>query len=422
MLSRYTSDSMDAIWADGARYERWRQVEIAVLAAQVRAGVTPAEVMEAAESVPLPTSTEIEAVEAEVRHDVVAFLDAWTADMDARTAGHLHRHLTSSDIVDTAQALAISNATDLILVAAGRLIVALTDRALEHRATLCVARTHGQAAAFDVLGHRFADFAFAADRAVVRLKRTQETVAVVNVSGPVGAGVNIPAELVRDVAVTLGLAVPPTTTQVVFRDTIATWVTDLALLGAVCEAVATDIRIGQHDGVSELSEPQNQGQEGSSAMPHKRNPISAENITGIARLLRGYVGPVLEDVALWQHRDISHSSVERVVLPDASALCEHVLATTARMVEGMVVDEEAVRANIARAGGALASSGLQAARMVRGVRRKDAAREVRERISTGTVTPDEVEAATADVLESDALAETFDQITELRRHYVAANR
>jgi adenylosuccinate lyase len=272
---------------------------------------------------------------------------------------------------------------------------------------------------FDRLLAALADFAFAADRALARLVGTRAAVAVVNTSGSVGTGLGLPPALVRDVADTLDLGVAPVTTQVVFRDAIAAWVTDLALLGAVCEAVATDFRLGQHDGVAELAEPWQVGQEGSSAMPHKRNPITAENITGLARLLRGYVGPVLEDVALWQHRDISHSSVERVVLPDAAALCERALTATARMVKGVIVAEDALQANIDRAGAALASSRLQARLQSTGLRRQDAADAVRERVSGGLVTTEEVESAATQVLRSEALAATFDRLIELRAHYAS---
>lgn len=419
MHSRYTSDAMATIWSDEARYERWRRVELAVLAAQVRAGAAPAEALAAAESAPAPTPAEIDAMEAIVRHDVVAFLDAWTTGMDAAVAGHVHRFLTSSDTVDTAQALALVDATDIILAVGRRLVLALADRALEHRATLCVARTHGQAAALAVVGHRFADLAFAADRALARLVGSRSEVAVINSSGPVGTGIDLPPTVVQDIADTLGLALAPVTTQVVFRDAIAAWVSDLALIGAVCEAVATDIRLGQHDGVAELAEPRQPGQQGSSAMPHKRNPISAENITGIARLLRGYVGPALEDVALWQHRDISHSSVERIILPDAAALCEHALAATGDAVSGVIVDVDALRSNIDRAGGTLASSRLQATLQGGGFRRKDAADAVREHISKGLLTTEALESAATQVLQSEALAATFDRLVELREHYAS---
>lgn len=420
MLSRYTSHAMAAVWSDEARYARWRQVEIAVLAAQVRAGAFAPDVLSTVEAAPLPSSGQIAVVEAEVRHDVVAFLDAWTGGMDASIAGQVHRLLTSSDTVDTAQAMALVDATDLILAAGRRLVVALADQALEHRETLCVARTHGQPASFDVVGHRFADFALATDRALERLTRTRGAVAMANVTGPVGAGIDLPPTLVAEVAESLGLGVPPTTTQVLFRDSIAGWVADLAGIGAVCEAVAIDVRIGQHDGVAELAEPHGMGQEGSSAMPHKRNPIAAENVTGLSRVLRGYVGPALENVALWQHRDISHSSVERVILPDAAALCEHALATTARMLEGLVVDGNAVASNVARAGSSLASSRLQADLMNHGVSRAQAARAVRARLDTGDVTASEVEAVAAEVLMSETLAATFAKVAERRAWHAKA--
>lgn len=417
MLSRYTSDEMAAVWSDEARYGRWRHVELAVLAAQVSASTVPPEVLAEAEAVPVPSPAQVDAVEAEVRHDVVAFLDAWTTSMHAATAGHVHRLLTSSDTVDTAQAIALAEATDLIAAAGRRLVIALADKALEHRATLCVARTHGQPATFAVVGHRFADFACATDRALERLARTRTAVAVANISGPVGAGIDLPPALVAQIAKALGLGIPPTTTQVVFRDTIAAWTADLAVLGAVCEAVATDVRLGQHDGVAELAERRSSRQVGSSAMPHKRNPIAAENITGLGRLLRSYVGPAIEDVALWQHRDISHSSVERVVLPDSAALCERALAATAKMVEGLAVDHDAVAANIERAGAVLASNRLQAELMRHGARRAEAASALRERLDAGTVAAADVEASAAEVLASETMAETFATITELRARY-----
>ena len=417
MLTRYTTEAMAKIWSDEARYERWREVELAVLAAQVHAGAVPARVLTAATAVPLPRAEHIATVEAEVRHDVVAFLEAWTAPMDDDVAGYVHRHLTSSDTVDTAQGIAIAQATDLIVDAGRGVVRALTRLALEHRDTLCVARTHGQPAALDVVGHRFADFAFAVDRALRHLSSARAGVAVVNISGPVGTGVALPPDLVHNVAETLGLATPATTTQVVFRDATAIWVAALAVLGAVCEAIATDVRLGQHDGVTELFEPRTQTQQGSSAMPHKRNPVAAENLVGIARLLRGYVGPALENVALWQHRDISHSSVERVLLPDAASLCEYALNSTARMIDGLVIDRSAVQANIGRAGVSLVSAHLQAQTQSEGVRRRDAAEAVRERIARGDVAPSMIEMVGAEVLTSPALIAVFENVAALQGRY-----
>lgn len=419
MLPRYTSDAMAAVWGDEARYARWRRVEIAVVEARVAAGLTSPETLADVAAAPAPTVTEVAAVEAQVRHDVVAFLYAWTDRMDPFVAGHVHRGLTSSDVVDTAQAVAVREATDLILQQAGRLILSLIDKALEHQTTICVARTHGQPAALDVVGHRFVDFAFAVDRGVARLAATREQVTVANLSGPVGTGDGLPVEVVAQAARNLGLALPEVTTQVVFRDAIAAWVADIAVLGAVCEAVATDIRIGQHDGVAEMAEPRVAGQEGSSAMPHKRNPVSAENIVGIARLLRGYVQPVLESLALWQHRDITHSSVERVVLPDVAALGEHALSTTANMVDGLQIDPRNLAANIRRAGARLLSSRWLSMQLDAGVPRREAMEAVRRQTHALSDTDRDLQVAADDLLGSSHLARAFASARDLRQRHSA---
>jgi len=274
----------------------------------------------------------------------------------------------------------------------------------------------------DVVGHRFADFAFAVHRSVARLETTRKQLMVANISGPVGTGIGLPVDLASRAAKILGLALPEVTTQVVFRDTIATWVADLALLAAACEAIATDVRIGQHDGVAEMAEPRGAAQEGSSAMPHKRNPISAENVVGVARLLRGYVQPALQSIALWQHRDISHSSVERVVLPDAAALAEHILCTAVRVVDGLHIDQQQLQANIDRAGPRVVSSRLLGQQLDAGAPRREAMNRVRERVDSGDTAIAEVEAAAADVLASEALTRSFAFVADLRERHATALR
>lgn len=419
MLSRYTSDAMAALWSDEARYARWRRVEIEVVRARVAAGMTPPETLAAVTGTPAPTVAEVADVEAQVHHDVVAFLYAWTDRMNPGVAGHIHRNLTSSDVVDTAQAIALGTATDLILTQARRLIVSLADKALQHRRTLCVARTHGQPAALDVVGHRFADFALAVDRGATRLEATRRQLTVANLSGAVGTGDGLPLEIADQAARSQGLTLADVTTQVVFRDATAAWVADLALLAATCEAVATDIRIGQHDGVAEMAEPWQPGQEGSSAMPHKRNPVSAENIVGISRLLRGYVQPALESVALWQHRDISHSSVERVVLPDAAALAEHILRMTVRVVDGLHIDPDIITANIDRAGALLLSNRLLNQHLAAGVPRREAMAAVRRQV-VDLAGAEEFKEATKEVLASDHLNRAFAAADTLRRRHAAS--
>lgn len=413
MLSRYSTPEMYTLWSDEARYERWRQVELAVLDARAAAGHIDPATAGAAHDVLAPSPDAVEAEEARVAHDVVAFLDAWTKPMDAGAASHVHRGLTSSDVVDTAQAVAIRDATRLIDDAVRDLIRVACERALEFRNVLCVGRTHGQPAALTVVGHRFADFAQAANRVRQRLQVSIATVAVINMSGPVGTGAGLEPDLVVDIAELLDLALAPVTTQVVFRDGIAAWASDLALLGAICEAIATDVRLGQHDGVNEFHEARLDVQEGSSSMPHKRNPIAAENIIGLARVLRGYVTPTLEDIALWQHRDISHSSTERVVIPDASTLAQSITLRTAKLLSGLRVDHDRVQTNIERAGAQLASADRLTQHMADGLSRADAAARVREELAADDVSLFDLDASATAVLQSAELARTFGHVQAL---------
>lgn len=422
MIERYCSRAMRALWSDEARYERWRRVELAVLAARVAAGRTPGAVLAALTDRPTPSVEEIEAVEAEVGHDVVAFLDAWTDGVDPATAGQVHQDLTSSDVADTGLSMAIRDATTLVRDAGGSLVVALCDQALAHRETLCVARTHGQAAAPTVFGHRLADFAFAADRGVRRLDAAADQATLSNITGPVGTGVGLGPNTTTYVASVLGLTVPPVTTQVLFRDNIAAWVAALALLAAVCEAVATDVRIGQHDGVGEVAEPRGARQQSSSAMPHKTNPVRVEQICGLARVVRGHVGPALENIALWQHRDISHSSVERVILPDASALTEYLCNATAGVVSDLVVNDMVMLANLHRAGNRAASSRELSRRLDSGVPRRVAVQDVRDTGANSEASRDGADlhalaAAVEEMSSSQELNLCFDRVDELRRRY-----
>lgn len=425
VLKRYASPAMRKVWSDETRYERWRRVELAVLEARVATGRTPPTVLTFFRDRPTPPVAAIEALEAEVRHDVVAFLYAWTDGVDPAIAGHVHQDLTSSDVVDTGLSLAIGQAATLTVHAAEALVVALCTQALAHRDTVCLARTHGQAAAPTVFGYRLADFAFAADRAVQRLEAATDQAMLTNITGPVGTGVGLGPNLTQHVASVLQLTVPPVTTQVLFRDHIAAWVAALALLAAVCEAVATDVRIGQHDGVAEVAESRGARQQGSSAMPHKRNPIRAEQICGLARVVRGYVGPALEDIALWQQRDISHSSVERVILPDGAALTEYLCATTADLIMDLTVDRSAMTANLQRAGELAASSRELSVRLAGGVPRRVAVSELRHRsrpVKSGEgaeVQPrhSALDAAIEEMSASPALAACFDQVEQLSRRY-----
>ena len=257
---------------------------------------------------------------------MIAFLTAWADNTTPRSAAAwVHYGMTSSDLIDTALAVQLAEATDLLIAKATRLVAVLRDHALAHRDTLRPGRTHGVHAEPDSWGHRVADFAFAMARSRDRLARARDAVAVGTLSGPVGSYSNIDPAIEAEVLPALGLRAADVATQVVMRDGMAEWVCALAITATVCEAVALEVRHGQRTEVRELAEPFGRGQKGSSAMPHKKNPIRAERIAGLARVVRGYVTPVTEGIPLWHERDISHSSVERIALPDASIATDYLL-------------------------------------------------------------------------------------------------
>ena len=319
VIERYTLPEMGSIWADAHKYELWRQIEILVLAAHAAAGTVPASSVGPVRAAPAPAPEAVAALEAVTGHDVIAFLSAWADNTAPReAAAYVHFGMTSSDLLDTALALQLTEATDLLIAKSAALVGALREHALAHRDTLRAGRTHGIHAEPDVWGHRVADFAFAIARCRDRLLRARAAVAVGKLSGPVGTYSNIDPAIETRVMAELGLRPAEVATQVVFRDGIAEWVSVLALTATACEAIALEVRHGQRTEVAELAEPFGKGQKGSSAMPHKRNPVIAERICGLARIVRAQVTPVLEGMPLWHERDISHSSTERVALPDAA--------------------------------------------------------------------------------------------------------
>jgi adenylosuccinate lyase len=344
-----------------------------VLEAQAQAGTVAADSVEAVRSAKIPTPEAVAAVEAVTDHDVIAFLTAWADNTTPRAAAAwVHYGMTSSDLLDTALAVQLAEASDLLIAKATRLVAVLRDHALAHRGTLRPGRTHGVHAEPDSWGHRVADFAFAMARSRDRLVRAREAVAVGTLSGPVGSYSNIDAAIEAQVMTALGLRPAEVATQVVMRDGMAEWVSALALAATVCEAVALEVRHGQRTEVRELAEPFRAGQKGSSSMPHKKNPIRAERIAGLARIVRGYVTPVTEGIPLWHERDISHSSVERIALPDASVLTDYVLHLTTGLIEGLTVDAARMRANLDLTGGLIYSSAVLLALVSAGMSREDA--------------------------------------------------
>ena len=373
MIDRYTLPEMGRVWSEAHKYELWCQVETLVLEAHAKAGTVPEDSVPAVRAAVPPTPEAVETVEAVTGHDVIAFLTAWADNTTPRSAAAwVHYGMTSSDLLDTALAVQLTEASDLLLAKASRLVAALREHALAHAGTLRVGRTHGIHAEPDIWGHRVADFAFAVARCRDRLGRARDAVAVGKLSGPVGTYSNIDPAIEATVMAELGLRPADVATQVVFRDGISEWVSVLALLATACEAIALEVRHGQRTEVAELAEPFSAGQKGSSAMPHKKNPIRSERICGLARVVRGYVTPVMEGMALWHERDISHSSVERVALPDAAIATDYLLHLTSGLVEGLVVDEARMAANLQSTGGLIYTSSVLLELVAAGMSREDA--------------------------------------------------
>ena len=364
---------MGKVWSEAHKYELWCQVETLVLAAQAAAGTVPAEAVEAVRNAKPPTPEAVAAVEAVTDHDVIAFLTAWADNTTPReAAAWVHYGMTSSDLLDTALAVQLTEATDLLVAEASRLVAALREHGLAHRGTLRVGRTHGIHAEPDVWGHRVADFAFAMARSRDRLLRARDAVAVGKLSGPVGTYSNIDPAIEATVMAELGLRPADVATQVVFRDGIAEWISAVAVAASVCEAIALEIRHGQRTEVRELAEPFRAGQKGSSSMPHKKNPVRSERIAGLARIVRGYVTPVTEGIALWHERDISHSSTERIALPDAAIALDYLLYLTTGLIEGLVVDRDRMLANLESTGGLIYTSSILLELVGSGMSREDA--------------------------------------------------
>jgi adenylosuccinate lyase len=369
MIDRYTRKELGELWSDHARFEALRQVEVA-----------------ACEEMDGPTAADLEAIrgasftvdainerEKTTDHDVAAFVDV-LAESAGPPGRWIHYGLTSSDVLDTGLALQIQAAGELILPDSRALVQALAEKAREHKQTLCVGRTHGIHAEPTTFGIKVAGFAFEAHRNLERLERAFKQAAVGALSGAVGTYSATSPEFEQRVLKRLGLQAEPVSTQVVPRDRHAELLEAIALAGAGLERLATEIRHLARTELSEAREPFTVGQKGSSAMPHKRNPIKTEQITGLARLLRGYSQAALENVALWHERDISHSSVERIVLPDATILIDHMQRRMLGVISGLVVDQRRMRENLDLTYGALFSQRLLLAIVARGSSRDDAYR------------------------------------------------
>ena len=359
MIERYTLPEMEALWSEEAKFRIWLEVELAVCRARAALGEIPAnEVEELAANADF-TVERIRQIEEEVGHDVIAFVTTVSETVAYRGAGDVARHfhfgLTSSDVLDTAGALQLKKALGLIREEAKTIAVLLCEMALSHRNTVMVGRTHGVHAEPTTMGHKFAVWAFEMERNLDRLAHAEEVAGVGKVSGAVGTYANVDPKVEALACEELGLKPEPASTQIVQRDRHAEVLASLAVLGSTLEKMALEIRGAQRTEVRELAEPFERGQKGSSAMPHKRNPILAERLCGMARLLRGYAGVGFENNALWQERDISHSSAERVVLPDSTTLAHYMLRTTSRILKRLRIDKSRMRGNLDLGGGSVYS-------------------------------------------------------------------
>ena len=375
MIARYTRPELAEVWSDHAHFEAMREVEVA--ACEELEGPSEDEL----EAIRAATFT-VEAIAERERvtdHDTAAFVDVLAAS--AGPPGRwIHHGLTSSDVLDTGLALQLRRVGEIVLPDARRLVEAFADAAREHAHTLCVGRTHGIHAEPTTFGIKLAGFAFEAHRNAERLTRAFDQVAVGAISGAVGTYSATSPEFEERVLARLGLAREPVSTQVVPRDRHAELLQAIALAGAGMERFATEIRNLARTEVGEVREPFGRGQKGSSAMPHKRNPIKSEQVVGLARVLRGNALAALEDVALWHERDISHSSVERVILPDSTILLDHLQRRVLGLVGGMVVDADRMRENLELTHGALFSQRVLLALVEAGMSR-DAAYRVVQRLA-----------------------------------------
>ena len=377
MIPRYTREEIGAVWTQQRRMETWLKVELAATDAWAAEGVVPEE---AAKAFRENASFSVEAVEERERttgHDVAAFVDVVSSSIGDE-GRWLHYGLTSSDVLDTALALQLVDAGEIVVRGARTYRDALVARAKEFAEALCVGRTHGVHAEPTTFGLRLAGFAFEADRNLQRLTDAFEQVAVGKLSGAVGTYASIPPTVEARVMETLGLTAEDISTQVVPRDRHAVVLARIAIAGAGLERFGQEIRNLQRTEVREVEEPFGSGQKGSSAMPHKRNPILAERICGLARVLRGYSQVGIENVALWHERDISHSGAERVVLPDATIALDYMQHLATRIVEGMKVHTDRMRENIELTHGALFSQRALTALVESGMTRDDAYRVVQE--------------------------------------------
>jgi adenylosuccinate lyase len=419
MIPRYSRPEMVAIWAPETRFQIWFEIEAHALDAMAELGIVPraaAEKVWAAHAAQPPFDiARIDAIEAETKHDVIAFL-THVAERTGEEARFLHQGMTSSDVLDTCLAVQLKRAADLLIADLDALLAVLKRRAFEHKLTPTIGRSHGIHAEPVTFGLKLAQAyaEFARNRA--RLVAARDDVATCAISGAVGTFANIDPRVEAHVADKMGLTIEPVSTQVIPRDRHAMFFATLGVIASSVERLATEVRHLQRTEVLEAEEYFSPGQKGSSAMPHKRNPVLTENLTGLARMVRGYVTPALENVALWHERDISHSSVERMIGPDATVTLDFALARLTGVIDKLLVYPERMARNMNRMGGLIHSQRVLLALTQAGASREDAYRLVQRNAmkvweSDGALSLEELLKADPDVtarLSPDEIAARFD--------------
>ena len=376
MIERYTRPQMGRIWSEQNKLDKWLQVELAVCEAWAERGVIPRDAIPKLRNARFDLDA-ISRYLPEMHHDMTVFLRS-LADSLGPESRYIHLGLTSQDVMDTALALQLMEATELLEEDLRALAEAVRDRALEHKNTACIGRTHGVHAEPTTFGLKLAAWWDELRRQTHRLTQAKETVSVGKISGTVGTHATVPPDVEADVCGRLGLLAEPVSTQVVHRDRHAHYVSTLAIIAASLEKFATEIRHLQRTEVLEAEEPFAEGQTGSSAMPHKRNPEKCERISGLARLFRGYTSAALENVALWHERDISHSSVERIIIPDACILLDYMLDMFTMVVRGLQVYPENMRRNLELTQGLVFSQRVLLALIDKGLGRQEAYKLVQD--------------------------------------------
>ena len=375
MIPRYSRPEMARLWSDENRFATWLEVEIAATEVLVERGTVPSEALAAIKARARFDVARIEEIEKEVQHDVIAFVSC-VAESVGPEGRWLHYGLTSSDVVDTALAILMRDACDLLRADLLDLMEAVRERAFRHEHAPMIGRTHGVHAEPMTFGLKMALWHAELQRQRARLDRARANIAYGKLSGAVGTFSHLPPEVEEAVCARLGLLPAPASSQILQRDRHAEVMATLALLAASLEKFATEIRALQRTEVREVEEPFGSGQKGSSAMPHKRNPVGCEQVVGLARLVRANALASMENVALWHERDISHSSVERVIVPDSFLALDHMLARFTRIVKGMTVDEARMRRNLDLGQGLVFSGRLLLELTAKGMRREDAYRVV----------------------------------------------